>query len=134
MLPLLAPLAIGAAAGVGKYFLSDKPRYNAEKKLAAETQRYSPWTGLQANTPRNPSMFENVLQGGMTGLQLGQGLQSLGGAASSMAAPSSQAMGGGPSLGVNTDFGVASNFDMGTPTANSASAWSRMMKRPGAFA
>jgi hypothetical protein len=142
MIPLLVPLALGAAAGIGKYFASDKPRYDAEKKLASETQRYSPWTGLQAQAPRNPSMFENVLQGGMTGLQLGQGISALGGAAGAGEEVASAAGSGAGKygLGVNTDFGVASNF--GLPSATSAttamggvggpSTWSLLQKKPNA--
>lgn len=68
----LAALGLGAGLGLGKHFLVDQPRYKSAKKLAAETQRYSPWTGLKATAPESPSAFESGIGGA------GYGLSSLG--------------------------------------------------------
>lgn len=64
------PLAMGAA-GLLKGQLIDKPRERRDRTLAAETQRYSPWTGLRANPVREADPFGSMLQGGMAGLQMG---------------------------------------------------------------
>lgn len=66
----LAPLA-GLAAGLAKDVLVDKPQESRDRKLAAETQRYSPWTNLRANPIRESNTFNSMLQGGVTGLQMG---------------------------------------------------------------
>lgn len=65
------PLAM-AAAGMLKSNLVDRPREKRDRALAAETQRYSPWTGLKANQIREADPFGAALQGGMTGMQMGQ--------------------------------------------------------------
>lgn len=69
--PLL--LALGAAAGLGKSIAIDAPRANRERKLAAETQRYSPWTGLKPGGISEPDPFGSALSFGLTGFQLDQG-------------------------------------------------------------
>lgn len=50
-------------------------QYNRDKELAAQTQQYSPWTGLQAQPLHHPgSVSGDMLQGGvglgMTGLNI----------------------------------------------------------------
>jgi hypothetical protein len=70
-----APIGLGmmgAGAGLGKREWVDKPREARQLALAAETQRLSPWTGLMARMPEETSGFENALQGGVAGAQLGQ--------------------------------------------------------------
>lgn len=67
------PMAAMAAAGAVKHFASDKPREDSDRKLAAETQRLSPWTHMQANPIQRASLFNSVLQGGTAGALLGAG-------------------------------------------------------------
>ena len=40
------PLLIGAALGLGKSVLVDRPREQRQRQLAAQTALYSPWTGM----------------------------------------------------------------------------------------
>ena len=72
----LPALALGALIGGGvgglKHFLVDKPAADKERQYQAETARWSPWTGLQSKYVRDPSLFGNMLQGGMGGAAFGQ--------------------------------------------------------------
>ncbi len=68
--------AIGAALGAAKGEFIDKPREQRQREVAATTQRFSPWTGMSAGPIKEADTFGNVLQGGMTGASLGQGLES----------------------------------------------------------
>jgi hypothetical protein len=70
---IFLPLLAGAALG-GVKTLFGKGRESRDRKLAAETQRYAPWTGLEAKPVQEESLFGNLLQGGVTGAMLGQGL------------------------------------------------------------
>lgn len=65
------PMLIGGAAGLAKSELVDKPRANRQRKLAAETQRYSPWTGLQADPVQEADPLGSMLQYGTTGAMMG---------------------------------------------------------------
>lgn len=71
----LALLAIGAAMGLAKSELVDRPKEKRQRKLAAETQRLSPWTGLQAGQIQEADPFGSALSFGMTGASLGQNMQ-----------------------------------------------------------
>lgn len=64
-------LAIGAGAGLLKSELVDKPKENYQRKLAAATQRYSPWTGLKAGPIELADPLGSALQYGTTGAQMG---------------------------------------------------------------
>lgn len=75
-LPLLAAAGIGAALGAIKHAAVDAPRMARQNKLATETTRYSPWTGLIAKQPDEESLFGNMFQGGLTGAAFNQGLGS----------------------------------------------------------
>lgn len=68
-------LAIGAGAGLLKNELVDQPKEERERKLAAATQRYSPWTGLKAGEIQHADPFGNMLSFGTAGGMLGQNLQ-----------------------------------------------------------
>lgn len=68
-------LAIGAGAGLLKAELVDKPQADRQRKLAAATQRYSPWTGLQAQPVKEADPVGSALSFGATGAQLGAGYQ-----------------------------------------------------------
>lgn len=72
MLPLLLG---GAALGLGKHLLVDKPQADAQRKLAAATATYSPWTGMTPTMPQEANALGSVMQGGLAAAQLGQGMQ-----------------------------------------------------------
>lgn len=72
--PVAGAGLIGTGAGMGKREWSDIPREQAQRALAAQTERLSPWTGLHGQLGPQGSMFESGLQGGSTGLAIGQGL------------------------------------------------------------
>lgn len=67
-LPLLA------GAGLAKGLFADAPRANRQRKLAAETTRYSPWTGLQAQQVQEADPFGSALQGLATGASMDQAI------------------------------------------------------------
>lgn len=67
-------VALMLAASMAKEAMIDKPKRDAETKLAAETQRYSPWTGLTAKAPEN-NFGSNLLQAGITGAMMGQNME-----------------------------------------------------------
>jgi hypothetical protein len=71
----LTLLAIGLGAGLLKSEAIDRPAANRQRKLAAETQKYSPWTGLKAEEVKEPNAMGDMLTFGATGAQLGAGLQ-----------------------------------------------------------
>lgn len=66
---LIAGLAVGAAKSV-----NDKLQENSDKRLAASTQEYSPWTHLQAQPVQHANIIGDLAGGGMTGLSLNQAL------------------------------------------------------------
>jgi hypothetical protein len=70
------PLMIGAGVGFLKGLTIDRNREKRDRKLAAETQRMSPWTGLRANAIREADPFGSALAFGLTGHQIGRGANS----------------------------------------------------------
>lgn len=72
-MPWVLPVAMAAAALV-KSEAVDKPREDRQRKLAAATQRYSPWTGLKAGNIQEASPFSDMLQYGTQGAALGQSM------------------------------------------------------------
>ena len=76
--PITIGLILGMATGVGKNLIVDKPRYDRQMKLASETQRYAPWTHLQAQMPEEPNLFGSMLGGAGSGASLGGGIQAAG--------------------------------------------------------
>ena len=74
MLPLIAA---GIGAGLLKSQFIDKPKEERQRRLAAETQRLSPWTGMQAGPIQEADPFGSALQMGTTGAMLGQGIQGM---------------------------------------------------------
>lgn len=68
----LTALAIGAALGLGKSELVDKPAAERARKLAAATQRYNPWTGAQAEKVQEADPVGSTLQGATSGIGLQQ--------------------------------------------------------------
>lgn len=73
-MPILA-MAIGAGAGLLKSELVDRPKENRQRKLAAATQRYSPWTGLQAGQISEADPMGSAIAFGATGAQIGTGME-----------------------------------------------------------
>lgn len=73
-MPITA-LAIGAGVGLLKSEAVDRPREQRQRKLAAETQRYSPWTGLQAQPVQEADPLGSALSFGATGAQMGAGME-----------------------------------------------------------
>lgn len=69
-MPIMLGLGMAAANTV-----SSQMKYEQEKKNAAATQRYSPWTGMKADTPTQPSMIGTAVQGGAQGAAMGQSFQ-----------------------------------------------------------
>jgi hypothetical protein len=67
-------LAIGAAVGLAKEQLVDKPKEDKARTLAAATQKWSPWTGLQAQPIPLADPFGSALQFGATGAQMKEGM------------------------------------------------------------
>jgi hypothetical protein len=68
----LAPALIGGALGAAKHFMVDKPAEKRSRELAAETIRYSPWTGMSAPAiKQGPGLFASALQGGAIGSMYG---------------------------------------------------------------
>lgn len=65
------PMAIGAGAGLLKSEFIDKPKEKRQRKLAAETQRLSPWTGMEAGPVEEANPFGSALQYGTTGAMMG---------------------------------------------------------------
>lgn len=100
-----------AVAGAVKATTVDAAKEERQKKLAAETQKYSPWTGLKAGSIDYADPFGSALQGGMTGLQLQQGLDNSKAYQSAMAG--NQAASFSPSnankYGLGIDLGMTPN-------------------------
>jgi hypothetical protein len=69
-LPLLG---IGAGLGLLKTLAFDGPRERRQRKLAAETERLSPWTGLKPGSIQEADPLGTSIGFGLTGYQLGQG-------------------------------------------------------------
>lgn len=72
--PLLLGALIGAGLGTAKHFVSDKPNEEADRRLAAETARYSPWTGMRPGQIKRANLVGNVMQGAGAGALVGSGL------------------------------------------------------------
>jgi len=72
------PVTIAILAGTGllKSELVDRPREDRQRRLAAETQRYSPWTGLQAGHIQEADPFGSAIQGGLQGAAFSQNVES----------------------------------------------------------
>jgi len=68
--------AIMAAYGLGKHFLSDAPREKRQRKLAAQKTLYSPWTGRSGQAPQEADLFGTVSQSALSGLAMGQNIES----------------------------------------------------------
>lgn len=110
---------IGTAAGGVKSLLG-AGKVNRERHLAAETTRYSPWTGLKGTMPEESNPLGDMISGGTAGATFGQNISEAGknpwdnyfsaqqkfGVPPNGMSPWGALKGpGGPSLGVNTNLG-----------------------------
>lgn len=68
----MSPLLAGALIGLGKDLLIDEPKARRQRQLAAATQRYSPWTGLQAGPVEEPNALGSAATGALAGAAYGQ--------------------------------------------------------------
>ncbi len=90
--PLLIGALVGAGLGAAKHFVSDKPNEEADRRLAAETARYSPWTGMRPGQIKRANLIGSVMQGGGAGALVGSGI----GGAATGATPEAGAVSQGP--------------------------------------
>lgn len=112
----LPALGIGAGVGLLKNLFFDAPREARERKVAAATQRYSPWTRLQPGPIHTANPMGDALQYGLTGAGLFQSGENANSDRAFKAAmmeamknnrspnPWGLSTGGGPGLGVNTNL------------------------------
>lgn len=71
------PVTIGLLIGAGTGLLkteADKKKEARQRQLAATTQLYSPWTGLQANPVQEADEFGNLLKYSGAGASIGSGI------------------------------------------------------------
>lgn len=67
-------LALGMGAGLLKSELIDRPQADKQRQLAATTATLSPWTGMTPTMPNEANPLGSMLQGGLAGMQVGQGM------------------------------------------------------------
>lgn len=72
-------MTIGLMAGAGllKSELVDRPREEEQRRRAAVTARWSPWTGMAPNAIQTADPLGSAMQAGLTGAMLSQGQQRL---------------------------------------------------------
>lgn len=122
--------AIMAATGLAKNYLIDAPKEKRQRTLAASTQRYSPWTGLQAGPIEEADPFGAALQGGVSGLGMGQQQEATTHArelqqAQIDALKAMSAKGGGAPAAVAPELGAT-----GAPSNPVLSYWSKLKDTP----
>jgi len=75
------PLAMAVGGGLLGYMKNqgDEEREANDRRLAAETMRYSPWTGMKPGQIREANLQNSIMQGamggGMMGMNVGQMMQ-----------------------------------------------------------
>lgn len=72
--PLTLALIMGGT-GLAKGATIDRWKEDRQRNLAANTQRYSPWTGLRAGPIEEADPFGSAMQGGVQGYALGQNIE-----------------------------------------------------------
>lgn len=82
----LAIAAIGALLGAAK---GSQDEANARKahNLNSEKIRYSPWTRINPDPVKEGDMFGSMMQGGLAGAALGQGISNMADPVAAAAAP-----------------------------------------------
>lgn len=68
---------IGAGVGLAKSELIDRPKEERQRKQAAITARWSPWTGMAPGAIQEADPFGSALTTGVTGAMLGQNQQAV---------------------------------------------------------
>lgn len=68
-------MVAAAVVGVAKSEFVDKPQADKQRKLAAATQQYSPWTGLKAQPVKEADPLGSALSFGATGAQINNGMK-----------------------------------------------------------
>lgn len=73
------PMTIGLMAGMGlaKSELIDRPREERQRRQAAITARWSPWTGMAPGAIQEADPLGSVMESGLTGAMLSQNQQKL---------------------------------------------------------
>jgi hypothetical protein len=67
----LLALGAGGATGLGKTAY-DMTQQNKEKKLQAETTRWSPWTNMKADAPRALDPVGDLMKGALSAAVIGK--------------------------------------------------------------
>lgn len=72
-------MTIGIMAGLGlaKSELIDRPREERQRRQAANTMRYSPWTGMAPGAIQEADPLGSAMEAGLTGAMLSQNQQKL---------------------------------------------------------
>ena len=108
------PIAGAVAGGVLGKLKNDRAQEieSSDRKLAAETQRYSPWTGMQAQPiHRAGSQFGDVFGGGVGGAITGSQLGSTMNGAPMPGGSQPMASGGGYTM----DGAPGGQYNLGAP-------------------
>lgn len=71
----LTGLAIAAALSLAKTKAVDEPKEARDRKLAAETQRLSPWTHLKADPVQENNAVGQMMMYGAAGAQMGANIK-----------------------------------------------------------
>lgn len=73
------PVTIGVMAGLGlaKSELVDRPREERQRRQAAITARWSPWTGMAPGAIQEADPLGSAMEAGLTGAMLSQNQQKL---------------------------------------------------------
>lgn len=69
--PLTAAAVLGGVGLLKSEFI-DRPREDRQRKMAAVTARWSPWTGMSPNQIQEADPFGTAIQGGLAGAMIGQ--------------------------------------------------------------
>lgn len=123
------PLAAGAALGGLKY-LEGKKQADAQRKTNAEITRYSPWTGMQAQAVRDPSLLGDV----MTGSAMGAAANGMFPSEAPAAPTGGSPLDGGtltPGMDALKGAGATPQFSFESPDQGGISSWLKMAKKQG---
>lgn len=71
----LALMAIMAAVGAAKSELVDRPKEKRQRRLAATTEQFSPWTGKQSQPIQEADPLGSAMQYGATGAMMGSNME-----------------------------------------------------------